>query len=367
MLAVAGVFVGYPTALGVAVVAAVAVACVVDRRVLQTGLRLGLVATIVFSSAVVGAVVAWSSDWVNGFQMAGATLLRLVVFVILTAVLARNVNAEHLLRITRRLGLERLGLILGLALNVMSHLVDATRQVVLAWRVRRGTGHGSAPSLFALAEVLLAHVARIADDAAAAAALRGHGALLHRPMAVSSATPVIVATGSPGSGKTTTLLSIIRRLQASGCRVVGIVQPAKMENGEKVGFRICDVLTGEETDLAHRVDRGSGEHGTRFRFLATGFEFAERALSRTRSGDVLVVDELGPLELRAQGHMRAVLKAIRVAGLLAVVVVVRAQLVPALLAALEADDAVVIDVSGEVGEKDLEQALVGKIGHFGEG
>jgi len=351
------VFLSHPFAQVTALVAAVAAALVVDRRVLGTILRLGVVLTVLFSSAVVGAVVAFSSDWTTGREMATSMLLRLLVLVVLAALLARNVDAEALLRVTRRLRMERLGLILGLALNVLPHLVEATRQVAVAWRVRRRSAVGHAPSPVALIEVLLAHVARIADEAAAAAALRGHAALLQPPVHVAAATPVVVATGAPGSGKTTAVLSVARRLQSSGCRVVGFVQPARIVDGRKVGFAVHDLASGEEADLARLVSRNEGEHGTRFRFQSEGFAIAERALSRARRGDLLVVDELGPLELRGQGHMRALQRALNVPELRGVVLVVRAQLVPALLAALRVDDAVLVQVTAAGGEEALQTAI----------
>jgi nucleoside-triphosphatase THEP1 len=350
-------FVDRPIAQLIGLAAAVAAALVRDRRVLGTVLRVGVILTILFSSAVIGAVVTSTSDWTTGRQLATAMLLRLLVLVILAALLARNVDAEALLRATRRLRLERLGLILGLALNVLPHLTEAARQVAVAWRVRRRSGAARAPSPMALIEVLLAHVARIADEAAAAAALRGHSALLQAPVRVSSATPVIVATGAPGTGKTTVVLSVARRLQSSGWPVVGFVQPARLDDGDKVGFGVHDLITGEELDLARLVSRGEGDYGTRFRFLDTGFALAEKALARAGRGDLLIVDELGPLELRGQGHMRAVQRAMSVPDLRGVVLVVRAQLVPALLAALEADDAVVVDSTSPLGEEDLQTVI----------
>jgi nucleoside-triphosphatase THEP1/energy-coupling factor transporter transmembrane protein EcfT len=357
LAAVVGVILGSPDALLGALAAAVMAALVVDRRLLPAVLRVGVFLALLISSAMVGGVVAWSSDWVSGREIATAMFLRLLVFVILAALLARNVDAEALLRGTRRLGMERLGLILGLALNVLPRLGEATRQVILAWRVRRRSKAGRAPSPLALLEVLLAHVARIADDAAAAAALRGHAALLQRPVLAAGATPVIVATGATGAGKTTAVLSTVEDLRRSGYRVAGFVQPPRLEDGRKIGFGVRDLLSGEETDFARLVSRSEGEHDTRFRFESAGFGLAERALGEVRSGDLLVIDELGPLELRGEGHMRAVQRALDVPGLRAVVVVVRGHLVPALLAALEIDDATVVDVTADGGEQALTAAI----------
>jgi nucleoside-triphosphatase THEP1 len=62
---------------------------------------------------------------------------------------------------------------------------------------------------------------------------------------------------------------------------------------------------------------------------------------------VVIVDELGPVEMRGRGHMPAVRTALATPALLGAVLVVRRTLVPSLLAALDASDAVVIDVEEE--------------------
>jgi nucleoside-triphosphatase THEP1 len=355
--AMAVVFLGHPWPAVAGLVLAVAAALILDREVLVASFTFGVVLTILFSSAAAGAVVVWSADWMSGLEVAAAMLLRLMVLVVAAALLARNVDAEALLRVGERLGLERLGLTLGLALNVLPQLVEATRQVAVAWRVRRRSKAAPSPSPLQLVEVLLAHVARIADEAAAAAALRGHSALLQRPVVTAAATPVVVATGRPGAGKTTVVQRVVQQLEERGQRAVGIVQPGTMVDGHKTGFVVRDLVSGDESELARLVSRDDGEHGTRFRFHPAGFALAAAALGRADRGDVLVVDELGPLELRGQGHMPAVMRALRVAGLAAVVIVVRVQLVPALLAALRVDDAVVVDVTASDGGARLLNAL----------
>jgi nucleoside-triphosphatase THEP1 len=174
---------------------------------------------------------------------------------------------------------------------------------------------------------------------------------------VAAATPVVVATGATNAGKTTAVQAAAERSRGNGYRVVGFVQPGRFADGEKVGFAVRDLSTGEETELARSVSRDQGEHGTRFRFSAAGFALAEHALSKARSGDLLVVDELGPLELRGQGHMPSVQRALRVPGLAAVVLVVRIQLVPALLAALRVENAVVVDTTAPGGVQALLSAI----------
>jgi nucleoside-triphosphatase THEP1 len=140
----------------------------------------------------------------------------------------------------------------------------------------------------------------------------------------------------------------------------GFLQPGIWEGDRKVGFTVRDVASGEECELARRVEAREGQHGTGYRFSDAGFGLARRALVRVASGALLVVDELGPVELRGRGHMTAVRRALAVPGLAAAVLVVRRQLVPSLLDALAAEDAVVIDVE-EQGERST-AAIVDAIG-----
>jgi nucleoside-triphosphatase THEP1 len=339
-----------------ALVMAVLGAWLVDRAVLRAVLRLGMALAIALAAAITGAVVAWSAGPTRGLVVGGALLLRLLVLVITAGTLARVVNADTIIRVTRRVGMERIGLVLGLSLNVLPRLVTAAHEAWLAMQVRaRGSGGRSVgavwwrllSSLPQLAEVVLAHTARLAEEAAAAAALRGHAGVFSGTGAVAVPAPIVVVTGPTGSGKTTTVEAAVAELTAAGTQVAGFVQPGLWEEKDKVGFLIRDVATGEQMPLARRVDHDSGDHGTGFRFDEAGLALARQALRRACSGAVLVVDELGPMELRGHGHMRAVRKALSVNGLAGVVVVVRRHLVPALLAALDAENAVIVDVQSE--------------------
>lgn len=345
-----------PQAAVIALVLSVVGAWLVDREVLHAVLRLGMALAIALAAAVTGAMVAWSAGPTRGLVVGGALLLRLLVLVIVAGTLARVVNAETIIRLTRRCGMERIGLVLGLSLNVLPRLVTAAHEAWLATQVRvRGSGTRPAAAVWwrlmkalpRLAEVVLAHTARLAEEAAAAAALRGHAGVFTGTNAVAVPAPMVVVTGPTGSGKTTTVEAAVAELTAAGTQVAGFVQPGVWQEEDKVGFLVKDVATGEQMQLAKRVTHESGQHGTGFHFNEAGLALARQALRRIHPGAVLVVDELGPMELRGHGHMRAVRKALSVNGLAGVVVVVRRHLVPALLAALDAENAAIVDVKTE--------------------
>jgi nucleoside-triphosphatase len=342
---------------------AIAVTAWMDRAVLRSALRLGFVLAAVFAAAIGGSAVAWSLGLQRGFEAGGFLLARLLVLWLVAGVVSRSIDADAVLGVFRKLGFERLGLVFGLALNALPRLVVAGRQVWIAHRVRSVSRIEAWKRLPALAEVLLAHTVRIADDAAGAAALRGHSSLVRPPKAtLQCQAPVIVLTGRPGSGKTTTLERIIDSLVGEGCDVAGLIQPGEFRDGAKVGFRVRDLQTGEEAPLARRTTRESGQHGTGFKFDEAGLDLARRALASVPEGAVLVVDELGPVELRGQGHMPALRQALASRPPRVLILVVRRHLVPALLAALSATDAHVVDVESE-GDEAVSKvvALVGEV------
>ncbi|HSL18207.1 MAG TPA: nucleoside-triphosphatase [Methylomirabilota bacterium] len=327
-----------------AAAAALVAAWRLDRGAVRAVARFSLVLGVAFAAAVAAAAVAWSSGLAPGLRVGGTVLLRLVVLAVAASVVARKVDVERLLRAAERLGLERLGLLLGLSLNALPHLTHTATTVWTAHRLRSGGRWRSMRRLPELAEVLLAHTARVADRAAAAAALRGHTALIRVTAPITTTARIVVVTGRPGGGKTPVVAAAAEELGRRGIRVVGFLQPAVVEDGRKVGFELRDAATGETAELARRVEAGEGMHGTSFVFAQAGFELGRRALAAAAPGVVLVVDEIGPVELRGGGHWPAVRRALAVSGVRGAVVVVRRALVPSLLVALDATDAVVVDL-----------------------
>ncbi len=343
-----------------AAVVACSVAWVVDRSAFRRVLRASLVLAAVFAAAAATAAVAWVSGLERGLMIGGTILLRLVALGTTAAVVARSVDAEMILRMTARFGMERLGLVFGLALNALPHLSETASIVWAAHRVRSGGRVEALRRFPALAEVLLAHTGRVADQAAAAAALRGHTALGRSAAPLAVTTRVLVVTGPPGSGKTPLAASVAEELIARGVPVAGFCQPAILEDGEKVGFSLRDLVSGETAELARRVAPGAGAFGTSFRFADEGFELARRALSEIPSSAVLILDELGPVELRGSGHWPAVARALEGTDLAGLVVVVRRTLVPALVEALDAADVVIFDL--EEVEDDPVKVIVEAVG-----
>ncbi len=94
-----------------------------------------------------------------------------------------------------------------------------------------------------LGVVLLAHTARIADDAAAAASLRGHSALTRSGVLLRPPVRTVVVTGSPDGGKTAAVVRLAEILAERGVPVAGFVQMECSKKGERWDSRLRDLAS----------------------------------------------------------------------------------------------------------------------------
>ena len=146
---------------------------------------------------------------------------------------------------------------------------------------------------------------------------------------------VTILTGPIRSGKTTRLA----RWAAAQDDVAGLLQPDGPD-----GRLFVDVATGEAEPL-EPVGAGEGAVAVgRFRFRAAAFDWANARLAAAARAGWLLVDEVGPLELRGEGLRPGLDAALaRPGGML---LVVREALVADVRAAFGLQDARVVPASG---------------------
>jgi nucleoside-triphosphatase THEP1 len=140
---------------------------------------------------------------------------------------------------------------------------------------------------------------------------------------------LVVLSGPSGSGKTTTCRRLISACSERGLDVSGLVTVA--ERREEGAERwVEDLRSAQRQLLAHEMPPGS-KVGPRWRFCTEGLAWGDRMLARACPTDVLVIDEVGPLELlHGAGWRRGVQLALAGSFRLAVVAV-RPPLVACLL------------------------------------
>lgn len=143
----------------------------------------------------------------------------------------------------------------------------------------------------------------------------------------------LLVVGEPKSGKTTWCREYIDRRRQCGFAVGGILSPATEKQRQRIGFNVIDLLTGKEVPFArlspYRSFKG-GEVVGDYTISREGILFARAAIKRAVESrcDLVVIDEVGPLELCGKGLMPAVELAL--ASPVNVLIVVRSWLKGAL-------------------------------------
>jgi nucleoside-triphosphatase THEP1 len=112
---------------------------------------------------------------------------------------------------------------------------------------------------------------------------------------------IVLLTGEIQSGKTNLCLDLHRKAQEAGLQVGGVISPAIFEKGEKVAIDILDLKSGNQKRLAELNAGQKSEIQTqRWSFFQDIVEWGNDKLREAVPCDLLVIDELGPLEFQRE-------------------------------------------------------------------
>jgi nucleoside-triphosphatase len=114
-------------------------------------------------------------------------------------------------------------------------------------------------------------------------------------------------TGEPGCGKTTVVKRTADLLALRGLKIGGMMSSENRETGTRVGFSIEDLITHERGILANvRGSEGPrvGKYSVNMRDLERiGAGAIQRAIVEA---EVILIDELGPMELHSSRFIESV-------------------------------------------------------------
>jgi nucleoside-triphosphatase len=118
-------------------------------------------------------------------------------------------------------------------------------------------------------------------------------------------------TGLPGVGKTETLLRVVEKLEEMEYRVGGMVTECIMKKGCRVGFNVRNWCTDECAVMSH-IDIDSkiriGKYGVNLDALESiGACAIEGAVN---DSDVIIIDEVGKMEVECDSFVKAVKNAL---------------------------------------------------------
>jgi nucleoside-triphosphatase len=138
---------------------------------------------------------------------------------------------------------------------------------------------------------------------------------------------IIVVTGPFACGKTALCLRLAEEARAGRLVVCGILSLPRLVDGVKVGIDLLDVGSGARCSLAEAHAQTNGPRTASWRFHSGTLAWGSDILRHATPCDLLLIDELGPLELvRGEGWSEAI-EMLRSGGYRWAVVVVRPGLV----------------------------------------
>lgn len=248
-----------------------------------------------------------------GLQMNVRAVLILVGFSSLSVELRNPVIKTVLMK----RGLSQLYLSLGLAFSVLPWII---KNAPKPRQILRSPGR-SIPVMLNYAELLLTEFRQ----------------RISRPQ-------VLIITGAKHQGKTTFTKEVVDMLQEKGKSIGGFLAIGYFEDNRRSAFDLVSPETGEQKPLCS-IHFTGGEKAGPFCFDPEGQNFGKEMLTAKKIAgkDIVVVDEIGPLELEGKGWAGA-LDLLSMAAGTTWILVVRSSLVEAVKEKWNLTDADVFDI-----------------------
>lgn len=136
-------------------------------------------------------------------------------------------------------------------------------------------------------------------------------------------------SGPPGSGKSTWCSRLIEKSRAGGLSVGGLLSISIFVGERKVGIDLQDLISGRRRRLADpRTETSEGLVTSRWCFNRQTLRWGNRILRTLPDCDLIIIDELGPLEFLQGEGLQEGLRLINSRKFPGMYVVVRSELIP---------------------------------------
>jgi len=116
---------------------------------------------------------------------------------------------------------------------------------------------------------------------------------------------ISILTGGVGAGKTRSLCGILSALQSLGVLAAGFVSERVFMDGALAGYDLIDAAGGRRLPFLRRASGPEGDRVGPWRIDPAGLAAAAEIIRTSEPGALLIVDELGPIELEGRGHWPA--------------------------------------------------------------
>jgi nucleoside-triphosphatase len=139
---------------------------------------------------------------------------------------------------------------------------------------------------------------------------------------------VILLTGKREVGKTNLLVRLLQECQTQKIAAAGVISPAVFSEGHKTAIDLLNLRGGEVRRLADlRTDGSAGIMTDRWVFTESTLEWGNQVLASASPCDLLIVDELGPIELQRGLGLQNGIGAVTKGEFCAAIAVIRPELI----------------------------------------
>jgi nucleoside-triphosphatase len=124
----------------------------------------------------------------------------------------------------------------------------------------------------------------------------------------------VFLTGTPGVGKSTVVRKVVEGIQRDGVKAGGMTSGDLRSGPVRVGFEIRNLMTGEEGVLAH-INEATGPRIGKYRVKNEDLDRigTEAIISAIKHADIIIIDEVGPMELTS-GRFKDAVRAALASG-----------------------------------------------------
>jgi len=158
---------------------------------------------------------------------------------------------------------------------------------------------------------------------------------------------VVLITGARGVGKTHLCQKVAELAGDRGHCCAGVISRAVFDGEDRVAIIMVDVATNAERTLALADDEPGELRWGRYRFVPATLEWGSDLLTGAAPCDLLIIDELGPLELVLGQGLVAALDVLYEGAFSLALVVVRPELLDTVRGRLRKAETIVVEVDLE--------------------
>jgi nucleoside-triphosphatase THEP1 len=169
---------------------------------------------------------------------------------------------------------------------------------------------------------------------------------------------IFILSGPVHGGKTTLLENSLAGWASRGLAFGGFLSVAVLDGADETEYDLLDLKEGRRLPFLRRTGEPDAERTGPFFFVSRTLDLARAIILRAKPGELLIVDEVGPLELSGKGLWPALREVIFRSDMRSLLVV-REEILEGFVASLGGSAPLIFDVRDPNVQKLMDGSLFG--------